>query len=343
MEQNLARIEDVARVAGVSIMSVSRAMRGVEGVSEKTRTRIMKVAAELGYVPNRLAGSLAQATSNLVAISVPTLFDAVFAEIIAGMRETLSHAGLETIIETSDYDPALEAAWVERMITWSPAALVLSGIDHAEGVRDRLRAANLPVIELWDVSDDPIDLNIGIDHHGVGLAMGQHLVALGYKNPVWVGIKAGRDPRAEKRRAGLADAFRKTGLKLAEVRIDAPPSFEAGQEGAVQALQRDPKPDVLCFLNDHLAFGGLMACEAAGLIAPDTVGITGFNGLNINNVLPKALTTSVTPRSLMGKAAARMLVAAIRGVRTEPRVVMPVPIQAGATTRPALTAPHANP
>ncbi|MEM9814406.1 MAG: LacI family DNA-binding transcriptional regulator [Pseudomonadota bacterium] len=337
MAEKAARIEDVARAAGVSIMSVSRALRGVEGVSEATRGRITALAEEMGYTHNRLAGSLAQATSNLVAISVPTLFDAVFAEIIGGMRETLSHAGLETIIETSDYDLAREAAWVERMVTWSPAALVLSGIDHAPEVGERLRWAGMPVLQLWDVTDDPIDLNVGIDHRAVGHDLGQHLLRLGYRTPVYIATPPGRDPRAEKRLAGLAAAFAEDGVAMGEVRVSAAPSFEAGRDGAVRALALHPRPDVLCFLNDHLAFGGLMACEAAGVSVPGSIGIAGFNGLNINNVLNRRLTTSVTPRALMGKTAARMLVAAMRGVRAETRVAMPVRIEPGQTTAPRLT------
>lgn len=331
------KIEDVARAAGVSIMSVSRALRGVEGVSEATRARIVGVADQMGYVPSRLAGSLAQATSNLVAISVPTLFDAVFAEIIDGMRETLNIAGLETMIETSDYDPAREAAWVERMVKWSPAAVVLSGVDHAPGVSMRLRDAGVPVMELWDVTPNPIDLNVGMDHRLSGEEMGQYLVRLGYRHPAYVGTARGRDPRAEKRRAGLEAAFAGAGSELTEFRIDAAPSFETGRDGARQALAAQPRPDVLCFLNDHLAFGGLMACTDAGIHVPGDLGIVGFNGLSINNVLPSRLTTSVTPRALMGKTAARMLVAAIRGVRTESRVAMPVRIDPGQTTRPRLT------
>lgn len=318
-------------------MSVSRALRGVDGVSEATRTRITALAEQMDYVPSRLAGSLAQATSNLVAISVPTLFDAVFAEIIGGMRETLAHAGLETMIETSDYDPAREAAWVERMVTWSPAALVLSGVDHAPEVRERLRGADMPVMELWDVSEVPLDLSVGIDHRQVGRDMGRHLFGLGYRNPCYVGITAGRDPRAEKRMTGLSDVYAAEGLGLLEIRIDGAPSFEAGRDGALAALEQAPRPDVLCFLNDHLAFGGLMACEATGLTVPGDIGIAGFNGLNINNVLPRRLTTSVTPRALMGKSAARMLVAAVRGVRSETRIAMPVLIEPGQTTAPRLT------
>ncbi|MEM7445272.1 MAG: substrate-binding domain-containing protein [Pseudomonadota bacterium] len=340
MDVATTKIEDVAAAAGVSIMSVSRAFRGVEGVSETTRARILTLAAEMGYVPSRLAGSLAQATSNLVCISVPTLFDAVFAEIIDGMRETLSHAGLETIIETSDFDLAREAAWVERMVEWSPAALVLSGVDHAPEVPARLGSAGIPVMEVWDTSSHAIDLCVGINHRAAGYDMGRHLVELGYRSPTYIGITAGRDTRSEKRIAGMRAAFGEANLALAEIRIDARPSFEAGHAGAIKALARTSAPDVMCFLNDHLAFGGLTACDSAGVAVPGQIGIVGFNDLNINNVLRPRLTTSSTPRTQMGQTAALTLVAAIKGVRGDTRIVMPVDLLDGATTRPQLTSPE---
>jgi len=195
----------------------------------------------------------------------------------------------------------------------------------------------VPVMELWDVAENPIDLCVGIDHRQVGVEMGRHLLHLGYRAPCYIGIPEGRDLRAEKRMSGLAAAFAEQGLHLNQVRSDGAPSFEAGRDGAEIALSRTPRPDMLYFLNDHLAFGGLMACEAAGLSVPTDIGVCGFNGLNINNVLPRRLTTSVTPRALMGKAAARMLVAAVRGVRAETCLTMPVRIESGATTRPRLT------
>lgn len=205
-------------------------------------------------------------------------------------------------------------------------------------MRTRLRGAGLPVLELWDVTDDPIDICVGIDHRAVGQAMGAQLVRLGYRRPAYVGIPPGRDLRAEKRLAGLTAAFAAADIAVTDIRVDAAPSFEAGRDGTKTVLAQALRPDVLYYLNDHLAFGGLMACEAAGVDVPGEIGIAGFNGLNINNVLPRQLTTSVTPRALMGRTAARTLVAAIRGVRTERHVAMPVPIEHGATTRSRLTA-----
>lgn len=323
------------------MMTVSRAIRGVDGVSEATRARILSLAEEMGYVPNRMAGSLAAAASNLITISVPTLFDAVFAEIIEGLHGPLRHAGFETIIETSDYDPAREAAWIERMITWSPAAVVICGVDRTASARQRLGGAAIPTLELWDLTPDPIDLCVGIDHHAAGHAMGTHLATLGYRRPAYVGVTAGRDPRAEKRLAGFVQAFAEAGSELcAQYRLEGAASFESGHEGTRLALAATPRPDVLYFLNDHLAVGGLMACQAAGVDVPGEMGLAGFNALNITNALPLRLTTSATPRQAMGAKAGRLLVAAIRGVRTERTVALPVELIAGDTTHSQHDAPN---
>ena len=330
-----AKIEDVAVAAGVSIMSVSRAMRGVEGLSGETRARIIATADQLGYVPNRAAGSLAAAGSNLIGISVPTLFDAVFAEIVEGMRGPLLRAGFETMIETSDYSQRWEEAWIERILKWSPAAIVVCGTNQNKKSRQKLANSKIPTLEIWDICDDPIDMCVGIDHYAAGYDMGMYLVGLGYRKPSYIGIAAGRDPRAEKRLRGLKDAFGTAGINfISEIRTNKTTSFEAGRSGCTEALlSPTERPDVLCFLTDHLAFGGLMECDAQGIAVPGQIGIVGFNGLSINEVLPRPITTSRTPRALIGSTGAKTLIAAIRNVRTVQTITLPVEIETGATTR----------
>ncbi|WP_136660732.1 LacI family DNA-binding transcriptional regulator [Nitratireductor sp. XY-223] len=331
-----AKIEDVAREAGVSIMSVSRVMRGVEGVSAKRRTEILAIAKRLGYAPNRVAGSLAAANSTLIGVSVPTLFEAVFAEIFAGMRDIFSKAGFQTVMDTTEYQPDRERRWVSRMVSWHPAGIILSGIDHTNRARRQLVDAGIPTLEIWDHTDDPIDLCVGVDHFAAGRAVGRHLVALGYRRPAYVGIECGWDRRAEARFHGFCEAFSEKGVtRVPDFRADRRASFESGRCAAERALgELADNPDVLYFLNDHMAFGGLMACEAHGLDVPRDIGIAGFNGLNINAVLKKPLTTSITPRTLMGATGARMLVAKILGAKTERSICMPVELFAGETTRP---------
>lgn len=337
MREARATIADVAAAAGVSIMSVSRAMRGVEGLSPQKRAEIIAIARRLGYRPNRNAMSLALAHSNLIGISLPTLFNDVFAEILDGMRRTFDSAGYDTVIDTSDYSLAREEAWVERMIDWKAAAVILSGVHHAPAVGSKLRAARIPTLEIWDRTDDPIDVCVGFDHHEAGRQIGGHLVAMGYRRPAFVGVTEGRDRRAEQRLAGLMAVTGAAGLAPVRIaRVDQVSSFEGGMRGTMTLMAAQDRPDVICYLNDHMAFGGLATCEKLGFSVPETVGIVGFNGLGINAVLPRPLTTVITERRQMGMISARVLLARIKGARVERHTVLPTRLAQGATTAPVL-------
>jgi LacI family gluconate utilization system Gnt-I transcriptional repressor len=328
-------IKEIGAALGISMMSVSRALRGVDGVSARTRADVLRMAKRLGYRPNRNARSLATANSTLIGVSVPTLFSDVFPEILDGMRTAFDRAGYDTVIDTSDYDPAREEIWVERMLDWNAAGVVLSGVDHMPVVRERLREVRIPTLEIWDVCDDPIDLCVGIDHAAAGLKLGAHLVAAGYRRPAFCGVPEGRDRRADKRLAGLVAAFAEVGtIGCAVERVDLRAGFQAGFVGTEALLRRpEGRPDVICYLNDHLAVGGIAACQRHGLSVPGDVGIAGFNDLEINTVLASTITTIVTPRRIMGEVGARNLVARINGVQVQRRTVLPVTLRSGGTTK----------
>ena len=330
-----AKIEDVAREAKVSIMSVSRAMRGVEGLSAAKRAEILKIAKKIGYEPNSVAGSLAAANTTLIGISVPTLEDAVFGEIFDGMRPIFNRSGFQTVFDTTEYQVKREEDWIDRMISWRPAGIVLSGVDHSKASRRKLIGSGIPTLEIWDYSDNPIDLCVGVDHYQTGKEMAEYLLKLGYQNPAYVGVEYQRDRRADKRLDGFQDTFADAGFKLtAKVRLEEAVSFEAGKLGVARVFETAiTAPDVIYFLNDHMAVGGLMECEARGISIPDSIGIVGFNGLNINNVLANPITTMITPRNLMGSTAASLLVARILNVETEKCVSLPVELFSGKTVR----------
>lgn len=329
------KIEEVAKAAGVSIMSVSRAMRGVEGISQKKREQILKIARRIGYYPNNVAVSLAASSSNLVGVSVPTLFGTVFSEIYDGMRATLEKSGFATIIDVSDYSITHEEAWVERMISWQPAGLVLTGVDHSQRTRDALRRAKIPVLEIWDYTEDPIDLCVGINHVKAGAQMGKHLTDLGYQNPAYVGVKSGKDLRADRRLQGLEFSFSNGGKQFcAKDREATVATFEAGFLATARLFENENKtPDVICYLHDNMAFGGLMYCEQNGISCPEQVGIVGYNGLAINEVLAKRITTAITPRYEMGQDSASLLIARILGAKTKKTISHSVIIEQGQTTR----------
>ncbi|MEM9433860.1 MAG: LacI family DNA-binding transcriptional regulator [Pseudomonadota bacterium] len=327
------KIEDVAERANVSIMSVSRALRGVEGVSEATRTKILKIARQMSYVPNSAARSLAVANSNLIGISLPTFAGEVFADVLNGMRRTFDTAGYSTVIDTTEYNPEAELNWIRRLLAWQPAAIILTGIHHHPETRRLLQAAPVPVLEIWDHTDDPIDINVGINHFAVGEALGRYAVSLGYRKPAYVGTPIGHDLRADARYTGVKRVFEDAcGIDV----MIAPTSFDnafiVGSNGT-EALLHDNPPDVIFYLNDLMAFGGLMKCQTRGLHVPADIGLIGFNGLAVLSVLPLTLTTIETPRRQMGVIGAQKLLAKMNGISTERSIELPVKLRPGQSTR----------
>jgi LacI family gluconate utilization system Gnt-I transcriptional repressor len=314
-----ASLRQVAAAAGVSVMSVSRALRGIDGVSEATRARISALAREMGYVPNGNARALAAANSRLIGLSLPNLFNDVFAEILQGMRRTLRRAGYSTIIDTTDYDLAHELDWFERMTIWRPAALVLTGCAHLPELRRAVTQSPLPVVEIWDVTANPIDLCVGCDHKAAGRDLARHVTALGHRRAAFVGPPEGFDPRADARVAGIAEALADVGAPgLQRVPAAGDHAYAVGAQGFA-ALDFAAMPDVVFFHNDNTAFGGLMAAQAAGFDVPRDVSIVGFNRLDLTHVLPRPLTTIETPRRQIGEVAAQHLLARLNGL-SPPRV-----------------------
>ncbi len=328
-------LQDVAKVAGVSTMTVSRALRGIEGVSENKRTEIEKIAKRLNYFPNNNARALVASNSDLVGISFPTLFNDVFADVFDGMRRTFEHAGLATVLDTTFYDPEVELKWVDRVMSWHPAAIVLTGNDHHKDVSRRLRKARMPTMELWDFCDDPIDICVGIDHFKAGFQIGEYAISLGYRRPGFVGGSKGRDARADKRHSGIEHAFWQSGCSapMAVSSQDSANAFSSGAAGTRDLMSRSEPPDVIFFVNDHLAFGGIAACESGGISVPETVGLVGFNALDLTSVLPKQLTTVSTPRREMGVIGARNLISRIKGIKPQRSVELSVEIIQGETTQ----------
>lgn len=329
-------LQDVAKKANVSTMSVSRALRGAAGVSEAKRIEIERIAKQLHYTPNSNARSLAVSNSTLVGISFPTLFNDVFAEMLAGMRDTFELAGLSTVVNTTDYKRQVELKWVDDLSSWRPAGVVLTGCDHHRDVQRKLRRAGVPTLELWDFTTRPIDINVGIDHFKAGYRLGVHVAALGYRKPAYVGAPAGTDARADKRKSGIEKAFRERDIyrpMMTPTRRISGTSFIGGHANTLELLQRAEKPDVIFYVNDYIAFSGMSACQLLGLDVARDIGIVGFNASEITQVLPVALTTARTPRRELGVVGARNLILRIKGVEPVSSVELPVDIVAGDTTK----------
>lgn len=328
-----ANLEDIARAAGVSKMTVSRVLRGGSGFSEDTRARVLKEAERQAYVPNRLAAAFGSAeASTLVGLCVPRLTSGLFGHVLDGVDRALSRLGYQVMIGAHHHAPEDEEAWLRGIVSWRPAGVILSGHHHTPGAVELLRSAAMPVVEIWDLTTSPIDMSVGFSHADCGEEMGQFLLRRGRRRIGYIGASARADVMGQARLDGLKAALALAGHPLvdAEVLLDSP-GFYAGYYGLEVLLSRQPGLDAVYFHNDEMAIGGLAYARAQGIEVPGRLAIAGWGGMEAASVLPQRLTTTLVPTTTIGKLAAEGLVARLRGEPCEDVVVVPTRLVPGET------------
>lgn len=322
-------LTEVAREAGVSESTASRVLRRHGSFSPKTRDRVLGAAARLGYVPNRIAGTLASTGSKLVGIIIPSLANIVFPDLLRGANAVLEAAGFQSVVGVTDYDQAREESLIESVLSWRPAGLMVAGLEHTERARSMLCSARIRIAELLDIDGQGIDIVVGYSNRDAGRVSARHLVARGYRRIGYVGHDLGRDLRAAKRLDGFRSALAETGMRLAaEEVVRAPSSIEAGRDGLARLLEQSPSVDAVYFSNDDMAIGGYFLCLSRAIAIPGRLALLGYNGLDVGRCAPQPLSSVRTPRVAVGETGARLVCSA-----GPPTVVdLGFELAAGATT-----------
>ena len=327
-------LAQVARAAGVSEITASRALRDGGNVARHTLEQVRAAARALNYVPNRLAGTLAGGASRQVAVVLPSLSNSVFADVLSGLETHLESAGHHPILGVSNYDPAREGHLIADLLSWRPAGLVLAPAASTEATRRMLAASRLPVVEIMDIDRPAIDMAVGLSQGAAGRALARYLLGRGYRRFAYLGHDISTDPRALARLAGLRQVLAQAGTPPQEVLIlPGPSSVPAGRDGLAQLLGRcRPGGLAVCFSNDDLAVGAMFHCLATGLAVPQDVALAGFNGLAIGQSLPQPLTSIASNRGRIGETAATTLLARLRGEAVAPVTDVGFHLIPGATT-----------
>jgi LacI family gluconate utilization system Gnt-I transcriptional repressor len=307
-------LSDVARHVGVGPMTVSRVLRTPEMVSYHLRRRILKAIDELGYVRNRVASGLASGTARLVPVIIPTLHHSVYVPFLEGLYSVLPQAGYQILLGTTEYLVDQEEQLVGALLGWFPDGLLLSGVDHSVRTRKMLERVQIPVVEVMDISENPIDVNIGFSHYQVGVAVAEYLSRKGYREIAYAGTLTEIDFRSVKRIAGFQETLRNRGLSDQLIQRSREPSSVAlGSNLLDKLLRKTPGVQAIFFANDDLAAGALFECRRRGIRIPDDLAIMGFNDQEIASAVVPTITSVATPRREIGILSARMLLAELRG------------------------------
>jgi LacI family gluconate utilization system Gnt-I transcriptional repressor len=304
------RLVEVARLAGVSAMTVSRALRHPEQVAPATLRAVQQAVVRLGYLPHGSASALASSRSRVVAAIVPTLMHSVYASTVQGLSAALRPAGYELMIGDSGYDPAVEASLVRSFLGRRVDALVLTGVEHADDTRALLARHPVPVVEIWDLTDTPIDRVVGFSNVAAGVAAGRHLAGRGRRRWAFLGTPGRSEGRSGKRLRGFRQAAREAGVPAPAIApvADGMSAAEA-REATAALLAERPDVDALFCANDALAIGALRAARDLGWPVPQRLAVVGFGDFDVAAQTQPALTTLRIPGPAIGRRAAQVLLA----------------------------------
>lgn len=306
-------LADVAALAGVSMMTVSRALRGTGQVTPELSERIKEAAERLNYIPDQAAQALASSRSAAVGVLIPALTNTVFSDLLEAVHGVLFPQGIQVLIGNTHYDPEQELRLLRNFLSYRPSGLIVTGFDQYPETRKLIQSSGIPCVHVMEISEEANVHSVGLSHVAAAEEAIHYLLAQKRRRIAFIGAQM--DPRTIQRHKGYQTALIRHGSLDLELGCCDPRPATVGLGGELfrDMMARHPDIDAILFSNDDLAQGAMFEALRLGIRIPADVAIVGFNDVEQSAHSVPRLTTVRTPRSEIGDQAARMLLDLIRG------------------------------
>lgn len=330
------RLIDVARLAGVSLGSASRALSAPEAVRPVTLKRVREAAERLGYVPDGAARALALRRSMTIGAVLPTISNPIFSSFVHALQKALGRHGYHLLVAAHEYDLDEEVSLVERLVQRGIDGLVLIGTDHPDSVFRRIDQARLPYVCAWSLEEAHRHPCVGISNRRAMHQVVRHLLDLGHRDFAVISGHAEHNERARARIDGVVDA-----LSMADVRLPAEHvicgdfGIEAGRDGLRRALALPQRPTAVICCTDLLAAGALAEAREQGIEVPGQLSISGFDDIEFAALLSPPLTSLQVRTDEIGRLAGERILAVIGGEAASEPLEIETRLVARASTGPA--------
>lgn len=315
------RLTEVAKLAGVSPITVSRFFRTPEALSAGRRERVESAARELGYVPNLAARALASQRTEVIAVLIPSLTNNVFSDVLRGIYDALDGSRYSIQLANTRYSILQEERLLRLFLVQKPAGLIVTGINQTPDSRAILESVDCPIVQIMEIGPSPVDMMIGFSHFDASKAAISHLLGQGYRRIGFLGARM--DPRVQRRLEGYRAAMKEAGLfnERLIVTTAVPTSMTLGGTLFADLLAKAPDIEAVFCVNDDLALGALFECKRRHMSVPQQMAIIGFNDLEFMASSVPTLSSVRTNRYEMGKNAATMVIETLEGRRPELPIV----------------------
>jgi LacI family transcriptional regulator len=333
IERSSAR--DVARLAGVSTATVSRALNLPATVDPRTLSRVHAAIEKLRYVPHGAARALRSRRSDMIGAVVPSFDYALYARTTSALQREADARGYALVLAAHYYDLGTEVRVTQQMVRHGVDAFVFVGLDHDRSLFSLLDRYGRPYVLTWGVDSSGLQPSIGFDNRAATYAMTRHLLDLGHRRFALISAPTAGNDRARERGAGVRAALAAAGLTLDDDRVRyGRIALESGVEAMRDLLARRPRPTAVIATNDVFAVGAMVACRDAGVAIPGDVSITGVDNTDLGATQTPGLTSIRTPIVEIGRAAALQLVARLEGQPAELQQQLPFELVKRGSTAP---------
>jgi LacI family transcriptional regulator len=316
-------LDAIARDAGVSPATVSRAISQPELLADATLARVKASASRLGFRPDGAVRALTSRRFRTIGAIVPTLDSAIFARALQAMQSTLAQKGFLLLVASHESSATAETQAARALLERGVDGLMLVGAERAPETTAILKEAGLPVLTTWCGSGDfP---SVTIDNALAGRLAAQHLIALGHRRIGMITGHLGFNDRQTARLAGARAALENAGLSLPDQLVtEQALTLAGGRTGCAELLELEDAPSAVIGGIDLLAIGCLEEAHSRGIIVPGTLSVIGIDGLEMSAHLSPSLTTVHVPTSVIGRIAATKLIDRLAGRASEYETSLPV-------------------
>lgn len=323
MKSVAARMKDIADDLGVSLMTVSKALRSHSDISEVTRERVLRRARELNYQPNWIARSLVTRRTYTIGVVIPDLMHSFFAEVANGLARELAPAGYQMLVTNSDENADTERGQIELLLARNVDGLIIaSALEHwKKGMPAVLKSSSIPYVLIDRRPSSPGFNYVGTCDEEVGRLAAGHLIEQGCTRIAH--IRGPERPNSLRRLHGFRQTMEQHGKKTPPEYVAIGGRDDEGGYGAMrQLLALKRPPDAVSCYNDPVAAGAIKAVLEAGLRVPEDVAIIGAGNVHYSDLLRVPLSTVDQGSSTIGATAAKMLLTCIESKESpEPRLV----------------------
>jgi LacI family transcriptional regulator len=304
------KMKDIAQALGVSLVTVSKALRHHPDISKQTRERVEAKVKELNYRPNLAARSLVTGRSSLIGLIVPDLLHPFFAEVARGLSLALRARGYFLVIASSEEDPTLEQQEIEHMLAHRLDALVVATCQPEPTMLRSIQAGETPLILIDRYFDGFACHYIGTDDYNAGKLAAEHLIEIGCKRIAH--IRGAENSTGRRRYKGFLDTLTKHNRTLLPEYLIAARSVDVDgtRHGAAALKQlsalKQPPDGIFCY-NDVIAIGAILQASTEGIRVPQEIAIVGCGNLHYDEAISPPL-SSIDQRSAeIGTRAAKMI------------------------------------